>query len=1529
MNRRARAILRIGVVAGLIPIGVATSPGSVVADTINVVAGDASSLRAAVSAAVSGDIVAIPAGEYELDCPFAEEQNNTSGDLDIVNKSITLRGPATGTAIVRPAAGCNERIIDVIDFSDPADSVTIERLTLTGGRPSGGGGGINAAFSQPTTLTILDSIITDNIAGDAGASTAPSGGGVFLGNAGNLVIERSTISGNSVGLGGDIGSGPVRGWGAGGGGVAFRGSTTATPGSVTITDSTISGNVGGVASLGGGGGLWLETDVVTLTDVDVVDNTLPADPSGRASGDGAGVAITGRTPLLDMSVAITGGSISGNTIGRPATNAATGSTADGGNGGGLYIDSVLSGYETTGSVVVDGTTFDGNEAGAGAIQAGGTGRGGSGGNIYIQSSSTSSIDPLAVTITGAQVRNGRAGDGSASGRGGGIGGGATITTGNFDMGGTISITDTVFSRNHAGLAESDGEGGYGGGLAAWSTTGNVAGLITVTGSTFTDNRAGPGATASSGDAGGQGGGAHLRVSGSLSGSAPVVVVQTSTFTGNAAGAGGTGSAAPGGLGGAGGGAVLDAQRTLIDDSTFTGNEAGDGGSGTAGSRGGSGGAVRIVANDAVVTGSSFVQNSSGSGGEGTGGSGGAGGGGGAVVFDTFASVSLATSDFSGNDSGSGGSGGAGAGAGGWGGAVYVDNGGTGSVDVSDATFEGNNAGDGGSASTGAAQSGGFGGGLAIRGANDRTTSIDLDTVTAVGNASGDAGTGLTATSAFGGRGGGVYVAAADVSSSLGVIDSVIADNTTGDGGTATGAGNGAWPAGAGGGLYADIGDFAAGSSDAATITVTSSSVTGNRTGTGGTAGPGSTAHGRGGEGGGLWLSGGDGNGGLVSIANSTIADNETGDGGSAAGGGTGDGGGVSVSGTTVAEFIYNTVTGNIGGSGVNLLTDTTSTTFDANVIGQPGTGNNGENCRIVNTGSVSSLGYNVETERDDCELTDPTDIVDLDEIVLGPLQDNGGIGLSRLPLIIGPDPLPVFDRVPEPCGNSLDQHGTARPQGAGCDVGAVEAQLGSIEAVDDVIRVGGGTTTLNFLDNDDLLGFTPADARATITTQNSADQIEEDGGTWTFRSRSGTGEFTSFTYEVCLGPTDQFCDTAEVTLIPDGTSRFVALSPNRLFDTRPTEPGNGPKGFVPADSEIDVQITGVAGVPSTGVSAVAMNVTATQVEGPGFVTAYAKGEQRPVSSNLNFTTPGDTIANFVIVPVGDGGKVTLYTLSGTHLLADVAGYFTENGVSTSAAAPGSTSGRLIPITPTRVFDTRPDQPASGPKGLVAADSTIEVQIAGRAGVPTSGASAVVMNLTATDTTAPGFVAAYPTGGALPTASNVNITGPGQTAPNLVIVPLGDDGKISLYTLSSLHLLGDVTGYITTSGAPRSLSGLFNPARPQRAFDSREGEVPPGSKGFFADDETRGVRFTANAGTPAEGAGAVMINATATGAAAPGFVTAWPDGEDRPIASTLNLSFPGQTRPNAAILPIGAGGRINFYSLRGVDLLADVFGWFLE
>ncbi|MGW7450261.1 PKD domain-containing protein, partial [Streptomyces sp. NPDC054787] len=157
----------------------------------------------------------------------------------------------------------------------------------------------------------------------------------------------------------------------------------------------------------------------------------------------------------------------------------------------------------------------------------------------------------------------------------------------------------------------------------------------------------------------------------------------------------------------------------------------------------------------------------------------------------------------------------------------------------------------------------------------------------------------------------------------------------------------------------------------------------------------------------------------------------------------------------------------------------------------------------------------------------------------------------------------------------------------------------------------------------------------------------------------------------------------------------------------------------------------------------------------------------------------------VVVPVING-KVSFYNNAGTvDLIADVAGYYTTDGT-------GST---YKPITPTRLMDTR--EGLGVPKAKISGGGTATLQVTGTAGIPATGVTAVVLNVTATDPTAGSYVSVYPNGTTRTSASNLNFTA-GQTIPNLVVVPV-INGKVSFYNnAGTVDLIADVAGYYTTT-----------------------------------------------------------------------------------------------------------------------------------
>lgn len=123
-------------------------------------------------------------------------------------------------------------------------------------------------------------------------------------------------------------------------------------------------------------------------------------------------------------------------------------------------------------------------------------------------------------------------------------------------------------------------------------------------------------------------------------------------------------------------------------------------------------------------------------------------------------------------------------------------------------------------------------------------------------------------------------------------------------------------------------------------------------------------------------------------------------------------------------------------------------------------------------------------------------------------------------------------------------------------------------------------------------------------------------------------------------------------------SSFAPISPTRVFNTRDQpRPAGG--------TQMTVQ-TGV-----TGATAVAVNVTVTDVEDWGFLTAWPSGS-RPDTSVINADGPGRTIANGLIIPVTPQGTFEIWTSTGMHVLVDLMGSFRPASGGGSTPPSGST-----------------------------------------------------------------------------------------------------------------------------------------------------------------------------------------------------------------------------------------------------------------
>lgn len=256
-----------------------------------------------------------------------------------------------------------------------------------------------------------------------------------------------------------------------------------------------------------------------------------------------------------------------------------------------------------------------------------------------------------------------------------------------------------------------------------------------------------------------------------------------------------------------------------------------------------------------------------------------------------------------------------------------------------------------------------------------------------------------------------------------------------------------------------------------------------------------------------------------------------------------------------------------------------------------------------------------------------------------------------------------------------------------------------------------------------------------------------------------------------------------VGFYPASTPAYVGLTPARLLDTRK---GIGVSaGMRPGWSTLPVTVTGRGGVPSTGVAAVVLNVTAAGPTSSGYLTVSPTGQARPIVSNVNYTA-GDVVAGMTVATLGSRGQVNLFTSAGAHLVVDVVGW-----------VPIGSEYR--PLTPNRIVDTR--NGIGAPTAKVASRRALTFRVAGRGGVPTAGVTAVALNVTSVLPATKGYLINHPADTARPTASVVNYVG-ARTMANSATAKLSADGLVTVYTSSTADVLVDVTGWYAAA-APAS------------------------------------------------------------------------------------------------------------------------------
>lgn len=271
------------------------------------------------------------------------------------------------------------------------------------------------------------------------------------------------------------------------------------------------------------------------------------------------------------------------------------------------------------------------------------------------------------------------------------------------------------------------------------------------------------------------------------------------------------------------------------------------------------------------------------------------------------------------------------------------------------------------------------------------------------------------------------------------------------------------------------------------------------------------------------------------------------------------------------------------------------------------------------------------------------------------------------------------------------------------------------------------------------------------------------------------------------------------------------------------------------------------------------------------------------------------------------------------------------GAITPLLEPGP--GGFVAVAPFRLVDTR--EPATsktvvyaGPRLNGGETATFRVFDPADATLPPGGLGAVVLNVTAVNPAAAGFLTVWPAGQPQPLASVVNFDR-GEVVPNAVTVQVPADLRVAVYSPVATDLVIDVLGvYAAAPGGPGG--GGFAGAQPRRIVDTRvDAAAAP-----FTPSTVPGVLGGTYAGLTVVGgvvpadAVAVVLNVTAVPRAgsAPGYVTVYPTGRPLPTASNLNTDGAGIVA-NQVTARVGAGGKVDVYVHTPTDVVVDVMGWY--
>ncbi len=330
----------------------------------------------------------------------------------------------------------------------------------------------------------------------------------------------------------------------------------------------------------------------------------------------------------------------------------------------------------------------------------------------------------------------------------------------------------------------------------------------------------------------------------------------------------------------------------------------------------------------------------------------------------------------------------------------------------------------------------------------------------------------------------------------------------------------------------------------------------------------------------------------------------------------------------------------------------------------------------------------------------------------------------------------------------------------------------------------------------------------------------------------------------------------------------------------------------------------------------------------GYVTMWPAGTTMPFTASLVYEGGKNNMGS-VYQTVATNGQFNIFLSRSGNVALDINGYF----------APASDTGlwfQPLPY-PIRVVNTRPGKPGyHTPAQVITANTVANWKVRGitydNVAIPTHAAA-----LSATIAMFPqvesGYLTAWP-GPKVDVASRpgvaVGLYNHPVVSETAVLVRIGTDSTVNFSPNKNLHLIVDVDGFYS-----RSATLGFVPLRNAiRLINTRR------TGGYYANDKPfRGETFepertykiagvTYNGITIPTNAKVVVCTLTAVARGASGFVTAWPTGQKKPMATSLLYDTSAFAFSLGLNLALGSSGNLSLYTSTEADLYLDAIGYYM-